>query len=577
MINLNLDTGIPDVEQQPYQEGMIGDVLKNVADIDTEKIKNDWDHSTSLYSKAKSLEDNGLAKGREVTDLASDIGKRFQVDNRSIVARARNSVIQFPIYVVQTLRVNEAQIISKLFERVYCTFVQTVLSQNQILSEEEANELVFLKKYHTNLKEAADVLVNKYYEPIDNLDEMMCESIFYRQRLNDNCVVEFSVVPTTDQLLIQENARLMNEPLAGFSYLKEAIDGNLDVTREVTTQPDIRTLTDDDFRNMAINKLDLNQEDIRLLNTPSDEIKNKARKIDKRELQTSVDSMIEEIKRQIKDPEIKKRHPELRQYVYTNGRYIRTDYKDIEKVTTRPLGASPVDRAVDSPTMLKDSDIKKINGMLPYTIEATFRIRTKNGIDRDIRYIVGIKSVLHLIRTQDLAEDLRELVTGNIRSLQNVRYKTGEISFKDYFFHVKDIKADAAKNINYNKKWLNTLKRLAEYDKVKGSLFKHPSQALTGGSVPIPNGTLVLTQPDVTTLANQTGIDLSIVSNAKRLAKSLFLIAVVIVDSSSGSMRVLFPDMDTDWDVQSLASIDAEVSKTDNSQLMKEIQRVINR
>lgn len=574
MINLNLDTGIPDTSK-PYQEGMIGDVLKNVADIDTQKIKHDWDHSRSLYAKATSLEDNGIAKAREVTDLATDIGKRFQVDNRSIVARARNSVVQFPIYVVQTLRVNEAQIISKLFERVYCTFVQTVLSQNQILSEEEANELVFLKKYHTNLKESAEALLNKYYQPIDNLDEMMCESIFYKQKLNENCTIEFKVVPTTDQLLIQENARLMNEPLAGFAYLKEA--NNDDITKEITTTPDIKTLTDDDFRNMAINKLDLNQEDIRLLNTPSTDLTDQQDMINQRDIQDAVDSTIEEIKRQIKDPNIKKRHPELRQFVYTNGRYVRTDYKSTERISTRPLRSAPVDKAVDAPVLLRESDIKKINGMLPYTIEATFRIRTKNGIDRDINYIVGIKSVLHLIRTQDLAEDLRELVTGNIRSLQKVRYKTGEISFKDYFFHVKDIKADAAKNINYNKKWLNTLKRLAEYDKVKGSLFKHPSQALTGGSVPIPNGTLVLTQPDVTTLANQTGIDLSVVSNAKRLAKSLFLIAVVIVDSSSGSMRVLFPDMDTDWDVQSLASIDAEVAKTDNSQLMKELQKMINR
>ena len=38
---------------------------------------------------------------------------------RSIIARARNSVLQFPIYITKGVRVTEAQIIAKLFERVY--------------------------------------------------------------------------------------------------------------------------------------------------------------------------------------------------------------------------------------------------------------------------------------------------------------------------------------------------------------------------------------------------------------------------------------------------------------------------
>ena len=52
-----------------------------------------------------------------------------------------------------------------------------------------------------------------------------------------------------------------------------------------------------------------------------------------------------------------------------------------------------------------------------------------DGITRDVKYIIGIKSVMHLIRTQDLVEDLPELITGNIKTLQKVRYKTGEITF----------------------------------------------------------------------------------------------------------------------------------------------------
>jgi hypothetical protein len=254
-----------------------------------------------------------------------------------------------------------------------------------------------------------------------------------------------------------------------------------------------------------------------------------------------------------------------------NGKTVVTT-KDADKQVDKKFRD-----AVDAPRFLKDADVKKLNGMLPYTIEATFRLRTPEGLDEDVRYIIGIKTVFHLISIKDLSEDLREIITGNIKGLQKVRYKTGEITFKDYFFNIKGLKADAAKHINYNKRWLNTLKRLGEYEKMNGTLLGKGTKALAGGHVPIPNGTLILTQPEVTKLANETGIDLSIVSNAKRLAKSLFLIGVVIIDSTAGTMRVLFPDSDVSWDVQSLASIDAELSKTDNSQLMKELNRMVNR
>jgi hypothetical protein len=112
-------------------------------------------------------------------------------------------------------------------------------------------------------------------------------------------------------------------------------------------------------------------------------------------------------------------------------------------------------------------------------------------------------------------------------------------------------------------------------------MLKKPMKAAAGltngGTVPIPNGTLVLTNSDILALKSSTGIDLSSVGPAKSLAKSLFLIAVCIVDESAGTLKVLFPDADTDWDVQSLASIDSELAKTDNSALMKELNKAVNR
>lgn len=589
MINLNI--GTDDVQTKTFQEGILEDSLKNAADIDAAKIKEEWQSADKgLYKKAEILNDQGLQKGRDQADAIDKVLKKNVVDTRSIVARARNSVLQFPIYVPQTLRVNEAHIIGKMFERVYTTLVQTVLSQNPIMDEDQANNLVFLKQFHSNIKEAADVLVNQYYTPIDEIDRMMTESIFFTQQLTESCKVTFKVVPCTNQDLILENARLINEPLTGFIYLREDAKNKKDETTQKTDEVNIslRSVSEEELEELAKNRK-MSSEERKLLELTEKEIREEItaqmagaikdnrrteaerdavikRRVDKlKAAEKKLEKETNALKQDIKDGKVK-------DYQYRDGRFCREERN--RKVSLREKDDK---KAIDAPKILRDADIKKINGLLPYTIEAMFTIRTKQGLNRDVRYVIGIKSVLHLFRTQDLADDLRDLVTGNIHSLQKVRYKTGEISFKDYFFNIKGLKADAAKHINYDKRWLNTLKRLADYRQMNGSLMKKSVEALTNGNIPIPNGTLVLTQPDVTTLTNQTGIDLSVVSNAKRLARSMFLIAVVIVDSSAGTMRVLFPDSDNEWDVQSLAAIDAELSKTDNSQLMKELNHMVNR
>lgn len=631
MIDLNVNSG---PTNNLFQEGILKDSLKAAADIDADKIKQDWQNASNAVEKLDAVNKGALEKGKDLADEVEKYRSKWSADTSSIIARARNSVLQFPIYITQTIRYNEAHIIGKMFERVYTTLVQTVLSQNPIMDEEEANNLVFLKKFHTNLKEAADVFVNKYYEPIDDIDRMMCESVFYEQKLSENCVVRFSAVPTVDQDLILENARLMNEPLAGFMYLQEALTEEEKKQTDSTLETSSKTviLSDKDLQDMAVERDKLKKDVVDLANSSAEdirkevkaelgdgpskdksgsnatEVENHRKKIDqevqdrlrkheaaKDQLDNSIKQLKDDIKYmqddeesldkkvssgQITDAdkkrilELQKSHPYIS---FRNGQYRRQE--DMKKKIVKPHEhrETPVNRAVDAPRLNKDSEIKKFNGLLPYTMEASFRIRTKNGLDREVKYIIGVKSVLHMFRAQDLAEDLRELITGNIHSLRKVRYKTGELSFKDYFFNIKGLKADAAKNINYNKRWLNTLKRLGEYKKQHGSFMKKPIEAMAGGNVPIPNGTMVLSQPDVDTLTSQTGIDISVVANAKRLAKSLFLIAVVIVDDVRGTMNVLFPDSDNEWDVQSLAAIDADLAKTDNSQLMRELNHMVNR
>lgn len=569
----------PDKNSELYTEGILDDVFGEVNETEARE-----------RGRARlDREDRTLGAASRTLDQINKSKKTISVNNKSITARAKNSILQFPIYVSQSIRVNEAHIISKLFERVYATIVQAALAQNPIVDEEEVNNLKFLQGFHTNMKESASSLINEYYEPIDEIDAILTESIYHTEKISDDVSVTFSVVPSTNKDLLAENARLMNEPLAGFSYLKEATN---EKEQTASTTTSVNPLTEDELEDIAIDRYDdidgtaLNAALKRTANQTDREIRQEARAehpddpagediayedrvIARNNARTALDKAVDKLKHEIKGAGDKG----IDGMVFRNGKYCRSASTSSKVNKNKSVATTP-----KAPVLLKDADIKKSNGMLPWTIEATFNVRQRDGqITKDVSFIIGIKSILHLIRAQDLEEDLEEIISGNIRSLQKVRYKTGEITFAEYIFNRKNIKKDAAKRINHNKRWLNTLKRLSEYEKLNGSLLKHPAEFVANGSVPVPNGTLILSQIDVNNMANNTGIDISEVGTAKKLVKSLFLLGVVIVDSTAGSMKVLMPDMQANWDVQSLASIDADISKTENSSLLKELQKAVNK
>ena len=503
----------------------------------------------------------------------------------SIVARARNSILQFPVYITQGLRVDEAHVISKLFERVYTTLVQTVMAQNPVLSAEEANNLVFLKKYHTNLVTESKEIINKYYEAIDDLDRMMQDSLFYKEDLSPRCTVEFHLgVPEPE--LIKENARLLNEPLSGFFYLQEKIERQTTINNTQTTsnKGSSSSITTKEVPEKSLDEKDM------------EGLAKKYKYDDVYDLKEDI--VAEDITCTIGGRPVRYRYngAGYEFYLPRTTDKSTTVHSGGKDSTSNSVTSSQTKTLIDDvkvPVILKEAEIKKINGMLPYTMEVQFHIKDDRGnIAKLVRYILGIKSVLHLISIKDLSEDLREIINGDMKSLRKVRYKTGELSFSDYYLDKSNAKKAALNSVKGNRKWLNTLRRLGDYQKLQGTVFSRQSvvgSALraTGGNVekllrgdvdfPIPNGTMVLSQPEVVKLMNDTGIDLSVVANAKRLAKAIFLIAVVIVDSTAGTMRILFTDSDSKWDVQSLSSIQSEVNKVDNKKLASEISHMINR
>lgn len=500
---------------------------------------------------------------------ASDWMNKRKYDNRSIIARSRNSVLQFPVYVSQSIPVNAATVIAKMFDRVYASFVQSALAMHPVINEDEANNLLFMKDFHTNITEATKAIINEYYRPIDDIDAMMQESIFYQKEVAPNVVLECAWVPASDMQLIAESKRCVHDPLTGFTYLME------DAKKTVTKKVEDKVLDHDDLSTVAkqyTGKEDSSEairqfvDDVKLydlyINAKNDPEKAaKFRDLEKKDPQ-AWDRL-----QDIVDKDNKRDQAILSKYKYVDGRVVYNTSSHTTSV------AYDYTKAMDAPALLRDGDIKRINSLTPWTIRAGFHVKSANGTPGyDVNFVIGVKSVMHMIDPKDLGAELRDLIMGNERSLQKVRYKTGELNFMNYMFNIEGLKRDATKRLNKNSRWINTLKRLADLQSKSGGM-----KMFNTSSANIPNATLILTHQDVTNMANVSGIDISEVANAKRLARSLFLIAIGIIDTTAGTFSVLFPDRDDDWDVQSLASLDAEVSKTDNSKLMNELNRIVNR
>ena len=431
--------------------------------IDLGKIEN------QLYDAAKSA--------KSVNSMFSSVKKNMSPVT-SIISKASKSILQFPIYITKSIRINEAQVIGKTFERYYASLVQSALAQHPIIDQEDANGMKFLRQFHINLDSSGygtkinpmAATSNMYGESshgIDELDSLMIESLHRVFEISDNLILECNAFAPTKEMayFISESARLANPPLTGFSYLE--------------AKPN-------------------------------------------------------------------------------NGVAVTPPHKD--------------PKAQPHPSVLKDVEIRKWNSLAPFAISATFKIRNgKKEISDAVTYVIGVKTVLHPIELKDLNDDLEDIVNGSNRKLQKVRYTSGEISAKDYFLNLSNIKKNAARALKKSNAWLSTLKQLADYQKLSGTIMN-----VRGKALPIPNGTMVLSQADVIYLRDNTGIDLGDPTVTAKFCQSLFLIALTIVDEVAGTMKMYF-DGNVDWDVQSIASLDAEIQKQDNSRISSELSKMINR
>ena len=216
---------------------------------------------------------------------------------------------------------------------------------------------------------------------------------------------------------------------------------------------------------------------------------------------------------------------------------------------------------------LTDGDIKRMNDMTPYAVQ--IRLTVVNSADEFVQYmdiVVGIKTVLHLVDTDDMISNLEKALQNRSGLFRFLRWTTGEISLvKDLLLNMDDLRFDAA-NQNAGKSPLfGNLKRM-----------KRRGVGMSGFAMPhglIPNATLLVTSYEVDHMKNTYGIDMREESVAKKLMEGLDLMTFIICDDGAGTVDILY-DGDATFQTYALESIEREVSMNSNK-LGREIGRMI--
>ena len=223
-----------------------------------------------------------------------------------------------------------------------------------------------------------------------------------------------------------------------------------------------------------------------------------------------------------------------------------------------------------------DSKCAKMNTMKPLLMKVTLNRLNKNDSLQPIEYIVGVKCHSRMVQASILPEVAKYPLKEMDKISRKVKWRAGELKFfKDLVFRIKEKKQTAADSRDPNRKWYRRLYELAHMKGdapaaavVEGkSLFKtfikdkQGKGKLLNGM--IPNASIIMSQADVDNIKAQTDIDLLKPSAAKKFCGELFLISLIIIDTDRESIKILLPDINSDYDVHSLAAVNKQLAQLD--------------
>lgn len=521
---------------------------------------------------------------------------------QSIIGMAKDNIFEFPVFVSDTVPLEYATATNTLLEQVYASYLQMALTLNPIISSKEAAKGVPFSKFKSN--------ITKYIECVDlSYQKDACHALYQ----NDEMTMEFHLAAIEDKDAKYINEYCAREPLSEFDhYFQEAVSGRGNpATGRGSTLSDAQ-LAEHDAAELAemINRANKTAEELLKLqreNAASEESHRFQQNLaTERNAMNDASQRANQITQQLRDavgPERQRLTEELAQaqqdFIDAQARFQRTVNTETPGMLTpeyRKLKADMVktseqikelqnknatfasserraqekhaaDMKTKAPQQIDETKLNKLNTMKPLMMVVNLSVMDKEGgVSRPIEYMVGVKTHCRIIDSNTLPEVVKYPVREMDKYSRKAKWKAGELKFfKDIVFDIKGKKQTAIDSSDPKKKWY---RRLYQLSHMKGDA---PTARAIGGRRGvgdgglIPNVTMVLTQSDVNRIEDETGIDMMKPTNAQNFCKELFMMGIVIIDIDSESIKLLFPDINNDYEVQSLAAVNKQIAQLDTA------------
>lgn len=233
---------------------------------------------------------------------------------------------------------------------------------------------------------------------------------------------------------------------------------------------------------------------------------------------------------------------------------------------------------VSAPTYIDDAKCQKLNTMKPLLMQVSVNMLNKDDSLQPLNFVVGVKCHMRVVPADILPEVATYPLQQMDKVARKVKWRAGELKFlKDIVFRINEKKQTAADSRDPKRKWYRRLYELAH---MKGDA---PASAVVQGKSlfasfirdkqgkgkmmhgMIPNASIIISQNDVVNIKAQTKIDLLKGSTAKKFCGELFLMSLIVIDPDAESVKIMLPDINDDYDVHSMASINKQLATLDTA------------
>ena len=226
-----------------------------------------------------------------------------------------------------------------------------------------------------------------------------------------------------------------------------------------------------------------------------------------------------------------------------------------------------LNRIVIPSKVLDNNELKKANELVPTTLTLRINFMDKNGNLAGVRtFNIGVKVTLHPASSEEIINNLCS--ARDTGFFKFIRWTTGELSLvKDVLLNLNEIKLDVVNKTAGKSGWFSTFKRL----KAKSTILSKFSKGAQGFH---PLGTIIISMDEAEIIKNKSGLDLTRVSDVKKVMDKFMLLGFVILDPATQTAMFIFDDS-PDFEMQPFSGLKREGNGSNTD--LKELLKVMNR